>query len=119
MYNYRHSGPTNSGKTYNAIKALAETNGKGVYLGPLRLLAYEVHESLMSSGIPCNIFTGESKVFVEDALITSSTIELADYSSQYAVAVIDEAQFVCDKSRGNQWTKASNHTLFFNFQFLV
>lgn len=32
-----HAGPTNSGKTYNALKAMSEASS-GVYLGPLRLL---------------------------------------------------------------------------------
>jgi hypothetical protein len=32
-----HTGPTNSGKTYNALKAMSEASS-GVYLGPLRLL---------------------------------------------------------------------------------
>lgn len=32
-----HAGPTNSGKTYNALKAMSQA-GSGVYLGPLRLL---------------------------------------------------------------------------------
>ena len=34
-----HIGPTNSGKTYNALERL-KTAESGVYLGPLRLLAY-------------------------------------------------------------------------------
>ncbi|CAE6344806.1 unnamed protein product [Rhizoctonia solani] len=36
-----HVGPTNSGKTYNALQALAGSDS-GVYAGPLRLLAHEV-----------------------------------------------------------------------------
>ena len=38
-----HIGPTNSGKTYQALQALARC-GRGVYLGPLRLLALEVFD---------------------------------------------------------------------------
>ncbi|KAF5392710.1 hypothetical protein D9757_000836 [Collybiopsis confluens] len=40
-----HVGPTNSGKTYHALRALA-TADTGVYAGPLRLLAYEIWERL-------------------------------------------------------------------------
>lgn len=40
-----HVGPTNSGKTHHALRALAAA-GKGVYAGPLRLLATEVWERL-------------------------------------------------------------------------
>jgi ATP-dependent RNA helicase SUPV3L1/SUV3 len=40
-----HVGPTNSGKTHNALRALASAQ-VGVYAGPLRLLAHEVYERL-------------------------------------------------------------------------
>jgi ATP-dependent RNA helicase SUPV3L1/SUV3 len=40
-----HVGPTNSGKTHNALRALASANC-GLYAGPLRLLAHEVWERL-------------------------------------------------------------------------
>lgn len=36
-----HAGPTNSGKTYNAMKRFLESK-TGVYCGPLKLLATEV-----------------------------------------------------------------------------
>jgi ATP-dependent RNA helicase SUPV3L1/SUV3 len=38
-------GPTNSGKTKNAIDALAQAK-KGLYLAPLRLLSWETAEVL-------------------------------------------------------------------------
>src|SRR3954452_11014849 len=40
-----HLGPTNSGKTYESLLALA-TNGRGVYAAPLRQLAHEAYERL-------------------------------------------------------------------------
>ncbi|KAI0344979.1 P-loop containing nucleoside triphosphate hydrolase protein [Trametopsis cervina] len=40
-----HVGPTNSGKTHNALRALAAAK-RGIYAGPLRLLAYEIWERL-------------------------------------------------------------------------
>jgi len=40
-----HVGPTNSGKTHHALRALAAARS-GVYAGPLRLLAYEIWERL-------------------------------------------------------------------------
>ncbi|KIJ63352.1 hypothetical protein HYDPIDRAFT_92727 [Hydnomerulius pinastri MD-312] len=40
-----HVGPTNSGKTHMALRALAASNS-GVYAGPLRLLAHEIWERL-------------------------------------------------------------------------
>ncbi|GJE88103.1 ATP-dependent RNA helicase suv3, mitochondrial [Phanerochaete sordida] len=45
-----HVGPTNSGKTYNALRALAAAES-GVYAGPLRLLAHEIFERLNNGQI--------------------------------------------------------------------
>ena len=39
-----HIGPTNSGKTFQALNELVNA-GSGWYLSPLRLLAYEVFDS--------------------------------------------------------------------------
>jgi ATP-dependent RNA helicase SUPV3L1/SUV3 len=40
-----HLGPTNSGKTHAALEELAAA-GRGVYAGPLRMLAQEAHRRL-------------------------------------------------------------------------
>ncbi|EKM56109.1 uncharacterized protein PHACADRAFT_63855, partial [Phanerochaete carnosa HHB-10118-sp] len=45
-----HVGPTNSGKTYNALRALAAAE-YGIYAGPLRLLAHEIFERLNNGQI--------------------------------------------------------------------
>ncbi|TFY76319.1 hypothetical protein EWM64_g7692, partial [Hericium alpestre] len=45
-----HVGPTNSGKTHNALRALAAAP-RGAYAGPLRLLAHEIHERLCTGQI--------------------------------------------------------------------
>ena len=55
-----HAGPTNSGKTYAALEALAQAN-HGVYCGPLRLLALEVHERLNADGVVTDLVTGQEK----------------------------------------------------------
>jgi ATP-dependent RNA helicase SUPV3L1/SUV3 len=39
-----HMGPTNSGKTYEALQSLMKAKN-GIYCAPLRLLAWEVIES--------------------------------------------------------------------------
>ena len=98
-----HIGPTNSGKTYDAINALMES-GNGVYLAPLRLLAYEQYEKINRAGIPCSLLTGEEQELVGYARIQSSTIEMADLNRSYDVAVIDEAQMIADPERGGAWT---------------
>ncbi|EPQ50585.1 P-loop containing nucleoside triphosphate hydrolase protein [Gloeophyllum trabeum ATCC 11539] len=42
---FMHVGPTNSGKTHNALRALAAAR-TGCYAGPLRLLAHEIADRL-------------------------------------------------------------------------
>lgn len=100
-----HAGPTNSGKTYQAIEALkrAET---GVYLGPLRLLAYEQFESLNFAEVPCDLLTGEETIEIPGARHKASTVEMLNLSTIYECAVIDEAQMISDKDRGGAWTTA-------------
>lgn len=53
-----HAGPTNSGKTYNALQRLKQAK-KGMYLAPLRLLAAEIYENLNAEGIYIDLLTGE------------------------------------------------------------
>lgn len=100
-----HVGPTNSGKTYDAIQALKAAGG-GVYLGPLRLLALEVFDNLNADGCPCSLLTGEELVEVPSASFTASTVEMCNYERLYNVAVIDECQMIGDPARGGQWLKA-------------
>lgn len=52
-----HAGPTNSGKTHNALQALMKARS-GLYCGPLRLLAVEIHERINAEGVLCNLLTG-------------------------------------------------------------
>lgn len=100
-----HLGPTNSGKTYDAVNRMIE-KGSGIYLGPLRLLAAEQFDKLNDMGHPCSLVTGEEKKIVEGALFQASTIEMADLNKKYVAAVIDEAQMIADNSRGGAWMNA-------------
>lgn len=100
-----HIGPTNSGKTYDALQRLKQAES-GVYLGPLRLLALEVYDRFTDEGILCNMITGEESVFDPEAGITASTIEIMNTERHYDVAVIDEAQMIADPFRGHNWTRA-------------
>jgi ATP-dependent RNA helicase SUPV3L1/SUV3 len=52
-----HMGPTNSGKTKEAISKLM-SSPDGIYCAPLRLLAWEISETLANHGVPCNLLTG-------------------------------------------------------------
>ncbi|KAI5785598.1 P-loop containing nucleoside triphosphate hydrolase protein [Peziza echinospora] len=101
-----HVGPTNSGKTYQALKRL-EACESGVYAGPLRLLAHEIYEKFNAKGISCNLITGEEQRLEHAvAKVTSSTVEMVDMNRVVEVAVLDEIQMIGDKFRGWAWTQA-------------
>ena len=100
-----HVGPTNCGKTYQALERL-KTSQNGTYLGPLRLLALEVYERMMEAGVPCSMLTGEEYIFEENSRVISSTIEMLDIEKEYDIVVIDEAQMIADEDRGHSWTRA-------------
>ena len=100
-----HIGPTNSGKTFDAVEDLKK-NTPGTYLGPLRLLALEMADKINDAGIPCSMITGEEAILKENAQVVSSTIELCDFSRHFKTAVIDEAQLIGDRDRGASWLKA-------------
>lgn len=100
-----HIGPTNSGKTYQSLERL-KTCEKGIYLGPLRLLALEVYDKFNRDEVPCNLITGEEELRVDNAVCQASTIEMLNEYDYYDIAVIDEAQMISDKKRGYNWTKA-------------
>lgn len=100
-----HYGPTNSGKTYQAIEALKNAKS-GVYLGPLRLLALEIQDNLLQDKVPCSLLTGEEENLIEGAMHMASTVEKLDPTKRYEICVIDEAQMIDDPERGFAWTRA-------------
>ena len=100
-----HVGPTNSGKTYDALEALKRSK-KGIYLAPLRLLAFEIYDRLNEAGVPCSMITGEEEIILDNATHYSATIETASTSEIYDVAVIDEGQMIGEEQRGGAWTRA-------------
>ncbi|BBG65678.1 probable ATP-dependent RNA helicase [Hydrogenimonas sp.] len=100
-----HVGPTNSGKTYSAMKMLKEAD-TGYYLAPLRLLALEGYETLQKWGIQASLVTGEEQLIDEEAAHVSSTIEMANFQVEVDVCVIDEVQMIDDPDRGWAWANA-------------
>ncbi|KAH3782536.1 hypothetical protein DPMN_160453, partial [Dreissena polymorpha] len=104
-----HVGPTNSGKTYHAMKSFLEAE-TGVYCGPLRLLAMEVYDKSNAQGVPCDLKTGETRKFANDDDSPSNhmacTVEMLNTNLEYDVAVIDEIQMLGDLQRGWSWTQA-------------
>ncbi|KAH9295763.1 hypothetical protein KI387_039351, partial [Taxus chinensis] len=100
-----HVGPTNSGKTYQALKRL-ELSSSGLYCGPLRLLAWEVADRLNKANVPCNLITGQEREEIDGAKHMAVTVEMADVSCTYKCAVIDEIQMIGCKTRGFSFTRA-------------
>ncbi|XP_011030658.1 PREDICTED: ATP-dependent RNA helicase SUPV3L1, mitochondrial isoform X2 [Populus euphratica] len=102
---FLHVGPTNSGKTYHALKQL-ESSPSGVYCGPLRLLAWEVAKRLNKANVPCDLITGQEREEVNGAKHKAVTVEMADVTSNYSCAVVDEIQMLGCMTRGFSFTRA-------------
>lgn len=100
-----HCGPTNSGKTYNALQRFMEAK-KGIYCSPLRLLAMEVFDKVNALGVYCSLLTGQEKKYVPFSNHIACTVEMVSTDELYDVAIIDEIQMVADPYRGFAWTRA-------------
>jgi hypothetical protein len=100
-----HVGPPNSGKTHEALRALASA-GSGWYLAPLRLLAFEIFDRLNREGVLCSLLTGEEYIPVPGATFTAATIEMFNPIHSGECVIIDEAQMLADPDRGWAWTRA-------------
>lgn len=103
-----HVGPTNSGKTYHALRRLEQAES-GIYAGPLRLLAHEVYSRLNAKGKPCNLITGDERISTGDTdgpVMSSCTVEMVPINAKVDVAVIDEIQMIGHRERGWAWTQA-------------
>jgi len=100
-----HVGPTNSGKTYAALKELKSAT-TGYYLAPLRLLALEGYENLKKEGVHASLITGEEEIIDEESTHISSTIEMMNGAVDVDVCVIDEIQMIADRDRGWAWANA-------------
>jgi ATP-dependent RNA helicase SUPV3L1/SUV3 len=98
-----HLGPTNSGKTHDALRFLVET-GRGVYAAPLRMLAQEAHRRLSSElgEERVGLVTGEERVN-PGAPIICCTAEMAPMQGE--TLVLDEVQWAEDEERGSAWTR--------------
>ena len=99
------AGPTNSGKTYEALKLAGEAETAEI-LSPLRLLALEHYERMSEEGFAAGMVTGEERVLPEGATHIARTIETLDLHRVVDVCVIDEVQMLGDPNRGWAWTQA-------------
>ena len=100
-----HIGPTNSGKTHDALERLKECS-HGAYFGPLRLLALEVYDKLNGEGVACSMITGEETLEIPGACCQACTVEMLNDHEYFDIAVVDECQMVADPYRGHNWTRA-------------
>lgn len=100
-----HIGPTNSGKTHDALERLKACT-HGAYFGPLRLLALEVYDKCNMEGVPCSMITGEETIQIPGAVCQSCTVEMLNDHEYFDIVVVDECQMVGDPYRGHNWTRA-------------
>lgn len=100
-----HIGPTNSGKTHDALERLKQCT-HGAYFGPLRLLALEVYDKCNTEGLPCSMITGEETIYVPGAVCQACTVEMLNDYEYFDIVVVDECQMVGDPYRGHNWTRA-------------
>jgi ATP-dependent RNA helicase SUPV3L1/SUV3 len=104
-----HVGETNSGKTYHAVNDLKESGG--IYLAPLRLLAWECFEKLNNEkDKSCDLITGEEEILNEGSKIISATVEMFDPNVFYNTVILDEAFMLNDKDRGKNWLRVLLNT---------
>ncbi|WP_245743269.1 helicase-related protein [Geodermatophilus poikilotrophus] len=98
-----HLGPTNSGKTHDALAALAEA-GAGTYAAPLRQLAHEAYARLSAQLPPgtVGLSTGEEQI-EPMAPVLCCTVEKAP--PRGGLLVLDEAHWVTDPDRGHTWAR--------------
>ncbi|KAF4697529.1 hypothetical protein FOZ60_004401 [Perkinsus olseni] len=103
------------------------TASRGVYCGPLRLLAWQCYEDLLAMGLDTDLLTGQEHIRGKSAEGSEPQLDLAPEATEtgvgshlsctvemcpgpgsvdYDVGVIDEVQLVGDRERGGAWTRA-------------
>lgn len=98
-------GPTNTGKTHDAIERMLEFNS-GIFGLPLRLLAREVYDKCVKKiGIDnVALITGEEKVIPSNASFFICTVESMPKNKVVDFVAVDEIQMCADKERGHIFT---------------
>ncbi len=98
-------GPTNTGKTHDAIERMMEFES-GIFGLPLRLLAREVYEKCVKKiGInKVALITGEEKIIPNSASFFICTVESMPKDKVVDFVAIDEVQMCADKERGHIFT---------------
>ena len=98
-------GPTNTGKTYYALERMISYKS-GVIGVPLRLLAREIYDRLVSLKGAENVVlnTGEEKIRGKHARYWVCTTEAMPVGKSFEFLAVDEIQLCADEERGHIFT---------------
>jgi ATP-dependent RNA helicase SUPV3L1/SUV3 len=98
-------GPTNTGKTHLAVERMLG-HPSGMIGLPLRLLAREVYERIVSQIGPeaVSLITGEEKIFPSAPRYYVATVEAMPLDIDVDFLAIDEIQLASDFERGHVFT---------------
>ena len=98
-------GPTNTGKTFQAIETMLSFDS-GMIGFPLRLLAREVYDKVIQKIDPKKValITGEEKIIPSDAKYFLCTVESMPIDKNLDFVGIDEIQMCFDHERGHIFT---------------
>ena len=98
-------GPTNTGKTYQAIETMLSFDN-GMIGFPLRLLAREVYDKVIKrvSVESVALITGEEKIIPPNAKYYLCTVESMPVDKYLDFVAIDEIQMCNDFERGHIFT---------------
>ena len=98
-------GPTNTGKTFQAIETMLSFQS-GMIGFPLRLLAREVYDKVTKKTDPNKValITGEEKIIPSNAKYYLCTVESMPIEKNLEFVGIDEIQMFSDDERGHIFT---------------
>ncbi len=99
-------GPTNTGKTYEAIESMLSFQS-GMIGFPLRLLAREVYDKVITK-VDKNkvaLITGEEKIIPSEAKYYLCTVESMPIDKNLDFVAVDEIQMCTDHERGHIFTE--------------
>ena len=98
-------GPTNTGKTFQAIETMLSFQS-GMIGFPLRLLAREVYDKVLKKTDPNKValITGEEKIIPSNAKYFLCTVESMPIEKNLEFVGIDEIQMCSDNERGHIFT---------------
>ena len=98
-------GPTNTGKTFQAIETMLSFDS-GMIGFPLRLLAREVYDKIIKKIDPSKValITGEEKIIPINAKYYLCTVESMPIDKNLEFVGVDEIQMCADRERGHIFT---------------